>query len=105
MPSKSHTGCLMVKTSLVLTMVEVEGVNTQLTLMSMEERGSLVCLEEVAVESICWGLLQIGEESLDLMENVVENPSLSTAVYFEEYLEEKALKSTASVSFAVIHSY
>jgi hypothetical protein len=38
------------------------------------------------------------------MEDVVGDPSLSTAVLFEEYLEDLALRSTALVSTAVIPS-
>ena len=71
----------------------------------MKDRGSLVCLEEVVVQLICWGLSQTREESLGLMEVMVEDPSLSTAVLFEEYLEDLALQLTVSVSIAVIHSY
>ena len=102
MPSKSPTDSRMVKIQLVLTMVELE---EGLTLMLMEERGSLVCLERVAAELISWDLSQTREKSLALMEDVVGDPSLSTAVLFEEYLEDLAQELIASVSIAVIHSF
>ena len=62
-----------------------------------------MCLERVAAELISWDLSQIREESLALMEDVVGEPSRSTAALFEEYLEDLALESTALVSTAVIH--
>ena len=86
-------------------MAGVREVSTQLPSTSMEERGSLVCLEEAVVQLICWGLSRTREESLGLMEVMVEDPSPSTAVLFEEYLEDLALRLTALVSIAVIHSY
>ena len=104
MPSKSPIGSLIVKIPLVLSMVELEEGCTQLTLMLMEESGSLVCLERVAAKLISWDLSQIREESLALMEDVVVEPSRSTAALFEEYLEDLALESIALVSTAVIHS-
>ena len=104
MPSKSPIGSLMVKIPLVLTAVELEEGSTRLKLMLTEERGSLVCLEGVAAELICWGLSQTRERSLALMEDVVGDPSPSIGVLFEEYLEGLALQSTALVSIAVIHS-
>ena len=104
MPSKSPIDSGMVKIPLVLSMVELEEGSTQLTLMLMEESGSLVCLERVVAELISWDLSQIREESLALMEDVVGDPSLSTAILFEEYLEDLVLGSTALVSTAVIHS-
>ena len=104
MPSKSPIGSLMVKIPLVLTLVEVEEGSTQLTLMLTTGRGSLVCLERVAAELISWDLSQIREESLVLMEDVVGDPSLSTAALFEEYLEDRVLELIALVSTAVIRS-
>ena len=103
MPSKSPIDSRMVKIPLVLTMVELEEGSTQLTLMLTTGRGSLVYLERVAAELISWDLSQIREESLALMEDVVGEPSLSTAALFEEYLEDLALELIALVSIAVIH--
>jgi hypothetical protein len=82
----------MVKIPLDLIAVELEERSTRLTSMLMEERGSLGCLEEVVAELICWDLSQTREESLALMVDVVGDPSLSTAVLFEEYLEDPALQ-------------
>ena len=70
----------------------------------MMERDSLECLVEVVVMLIDWDLSQTREGSLDLMEGVVENLSLSTAVKFEEYLEDLAPGLTVLVSFAVVHN-
>ena len=45
-----------------------------------------------------------GKDLLVLMEDPVGDPSLSTAVLFEEYLEDLDLHSTALASIAVIRS-
>ena len=103
MPSKSPIGSLTVKIPLFLTTVELEEGSTRLKSMWTEERGSLVCLEGVVAELICWDLSQTRERSLALMEDVVGDPSPSIAVLFEEYLEDLAPQSTALVSIAVIH--
>ena len=102
MPSKSPIGALMVKITLIPTAVELEEGSTRLTSMLMTGKGSLVCLEGVAAKLISWDLSQTTEGSLALMEDVVGDPSLSTAALFEEYLEDLDLRSTALVSFVVI---
>ena len=92
----------MVKISLNLAAVEMEEGSTRLTSMLMEERGLLVCMEGVAAELIGCYSSQTTEGSLALMEELVGEPSLSTAAFFEEYLEDPEVRSTALVSFVVI---
>ena len=52
-------------------------------------------IERVVAELISWDLSQTREGSLALMEDVVGEPSLSTAALFEEYLEDQARELTA----------
>ena len=102
MPSKSPIGSLMVKITLNLAAVELEEGRQRLTSMLTTERGLLVCMEGVAAQLIGCYSSQTMEGSLALMEELVGDPSLSTAAFFEEYLEDLALRSTALVSFVVI---
>ena len=104
---RSHTGSQAVKTTLANIMVELEGASIQSISMLMVKRESLVqeCLVKVEVESINWDLSQTREGFSDLMEGVAEGLSLSTAVLFEECLEDLAPELTALVSSAVIHNH
>ena len=65
----------------------------------------MVSLVEVVVELIGWDLSQTRAESLDLMEDVEEDPSLSTAVSFVEFLEGLALGLMPLVSIAVMYNF
>ena len=68
----------------------------------MEERESTVCLVKVVVQLISWESSLIGEESLDLMEDVGEAVSVSIAVFFEAFLEDLEAGLIPLVSSAVI---
>ena len=62
----------------------------------------MVCLVEVVTRLISWDSSLVGEESLDLMEDVEEANSMSIAVFFEEYLEDLAAGLMLLVSCAAI---
>ena len=57
------------------------------------------------MELINWDLSQTREGFSDLMEGVAEGLSLTTAVLFEECLEDLAPGLTALVSSAVIQNH
>ena len=68
--------------------------------MLMEESGSLVCLERVAVEFDQLGFVTNKGRIFGPYGGCGGEPSLSTAVLFEEYMEDQARESTALVSIA-----
>ena len=94
----------MVKTIQVPIVVELEEALKHTALMLMEERGSSAYSVKVAAQLIFWDLLPTVVESLDLMEDMVEEISVSTAVMFGEYTEGLAPGSIPSASIAVVHN-
>ena len=65
----------------------------------------MVCLVKVLLSLISSDSSPTREESLDLMEDVAEAISMSTAALFEEYMEDLLPFWTPLASSALVHKW